>query len=161
MRSATLEMDGWETGMKFAAAHFIPGLASCSRIHGHNYAVSLKISGEISDHGIVLDFNIIKERVRMIASALDHRVLIPSSGDDVKITEQGNAVQVEFEGKRYVFPASEVVLLPVEHTSAEELASYIAESIRKAGILSPNIASLEVGVAEGRGQEAWFRLDLK
>jgi len=44
--TARLELDGWETGLKFAAAHFLPGVERCNRIHGHNYAVSVRIEGE-------------------------------------------------------------------------------------------------------------------
>ena len=36
---------------KFSAAHFLAGHPKCSRLHGHNYHVRVKLSGELDGKG--------------------------------------------------------------------------------------------------------------
>ena len=49
----------------FAAAHFLifPD-GSKERLHGHNYRVYVEIEGELSEHGLVIDFKLVKPVVK-------------------------------------------------------------------------------------------------
>jgi 6-pyruvoyltetrahydropterin/6-carboxytetrahydropterin synthase len=42
--------------LKFNCAHFIAFLGFRERLHGHNYTMSVRVSGEIGDDGYVIDF---------------------------------------------------------------------------------------------------------
>ncbi|MEF8836006.1 MAG: 6-carboxytetrahydropterin synthase, partial [Candidatus Thermoplasmatota archaeon] len=78
MRTIKLKLNGWEKSITFSASHILPGHKKCGRIHGHNYAIHVRISGEPSESGVVYDFLPIKEKLREIADRLDHRMLIAS-----------------------------------------------------------------------------------
>ena len=63
---------------RFEAAHFLPLVPEghkCARMHGHSYAITILIEGEIGERGWVMDFADIDEHVQPLVRALDHRVL--------------------------------------------------------------------------------------
>lgn len=46
---------------KFDAAHHLPGVPVCERIHGHTFQVEVSVSAkELNDKGMVIDFRDIK-----------------------------------------------------------------------------------------------------
>lgn len=156
-----IRLNGWETGIRFVAGHFLPAIEKCSRLHGHNYALLIEIEGEPTDDGIIVDFILVKNAAHSIVGDLDHRMLLPSKGSSMKVTSSGGEYTVEFKGKRYIFPSSDVATLPVRNISAEHLAQFFAAKLVESGIFGPNVTSVSVGVAEGRGQEAWARVDVR
>jgi 6-pyruvoyltetrahydropterin/6-carboxytetrahydropterin synthase len=150
-----ITLNGWETGIRFVAGHFLPSIEKCNRLHGHNYALLLEIEGETEEDGIVIDFTKVKEAAGQIVKKLDHRMLLPSGGSSMTVRASASSFNVQFNGKEYLFPVADVVVLPVDNVSAEKLASYFADELLGSGIFGENIKSIRVGVAEGRGQEAW------
>jgi len=58
----------------FAAAHSLrdyPG--NCSRLHGHNWGVEVKVQSEVLDEtGIAIDFREIKNQTKEVVERLDH-----------------------------------------------------------------------------------------
>jgi hypothetical protein len=72
-------------------------------------------------------------------------------------------VRVRYENEEFVFPAGDVAMLPIVHSSAEELARYIWEelvaALRRRGALD-EVAAVEVSVAEGPGQAAIFQREI-
>jgi 6-pyruvoyltetrahydropterin/6-carboxytetrahydropterin synthase len=64
---------------RFEAAHFLPHVPAghkCSRMHGHSYAVTVTIEGEVGlETGWVMDFAAIDEVISPIVRQLDHRIL--------------------------------------------------------------------------------------
>lgn len=69
----------FEVGIKtsFSAAHHLCGYpGSCADQHGHNWEVEVFLKGETLDEtGMLVDFRILKERVRAIIEQLDHKDL--------------------------------------------------------------------------------------
>jgi 6-pyruvoyltetrahydropterin/6-carboxytetrahydropterin synthase len=63
------------------------------------------------------------------------------------------------DGSRFSFPEADVALLPIVHTSAEELARYVLSRIRAElpDLERRGVRSIEVGVAEAPGQIAYCR----
>jgi len=61
----------------FSSAHNLRGYnGKCEEIHGHNFKVSVTVSGEkLDDIGLVIDFKILKEKANKIISRLDHKYL--------------------------------------------------------------------------------------
>jgi len=150
-----LELDGWELGITFSACHFLPGHSKCNRLHGHNYALHLKIEGEVGQDGMIFDFIVAKKMLRDMASELDHCVLMPSKSDVVRVEEAGESLEVHYGDKFYSFPKTDVVMVDIETVSAELLAGHILDKAIKSLELPPNIKSVSVGVDEGMGQGAW------
>ena len=149
-------IDGWDAGIKFSACHFIPGHDKCSRLHGHNYAIHAKIFGKQNDSGMVWDFITLKNAMRNIADELDHRVLIPGECKDIAI-DIGDDLKVSFDGKNYVFPLDDVVVMDIKLASAEELAGFILKRLVSQLEIPENVKAIEIGLDEGKGQGAWVR----
>ena len=148
-----IRLDGWRLNLTFDAAHFIADYSKCSRLHGHEYAVSMVIKGE-AKNGIIVDFVAVKNEIRKIIEELDHRVIIPTKGE-IEVKEEENEVEVRHKNKRFVFPKEDCALLPIQSSSAENLASYILKRFLASFQLPSNIEEIGIGVDEGYGQGAW------
>ncbi|HVO78335.1 MAG TPA: 6-pyruvoyl tetrahydropterin synthase family protein [Methanomassiliicoccales archaeon] len=149
-----LEIDGSKAGVRFSASHFIPGHPKCGRLHGHSYSVNLVLHGEKGERGMVLDFVPLKKTLREIADEFDHRVILPGNSRQIEL-KVGKEVEVLAKGKRYVFPAEDVVVIDAEESSAEEMARVILEMLLQRMDLPDNVSEVEVGVYEELGQSAW------
>jgi 6-pyruvoyltetrahydropterin/6-carboxytetrahydropterin synthase len=149
-----LEIDGEYAGIRFSACHFIAGHNKCGRLHGHTYVVSMKLHGEVGKDGMVMDFIPLKKELRSLADELDHRVLVPANSKRITVA-LGEEVFIKAEGKKYALPKEDVVLLPTEESSAEELCKYILDKVVELVDFPPNVKEIEVGVHEELGQSAW------
>jgi len=148
---------------KFSAAHFIAYPGFREALHGHNYQVGVRLAGELGASGYVLDFGVVKELTRAILGRLDERILIPMHSDCLRIEVASAQVEVAYQNDTFVFPRADVCLLPIVHSSAEELARYIWGELRQALAQRQalgGIEQMEVSVAEGPGQAAIYRESL-
>ncbi|MCL2147747.1 MAG: 6-pyruvoyl tetrahydropterin synthase family protein [Methanomassiliicoccaceae archaeon] len=150
-----IEIDGGHAGIGFSSCHFIPMHEKCSRLHGHSYAVRMRIEGETGADGMVMDFVVLKRRLREMAAEMDHKVLLPAASGIVRIEERDGSVEVSSCGKRYVFPAEDVLMLDIATTTAEEMARMMAERVVGETELPPTVRSVSIGLDEERGQTAW------
>jgi len=89
-------IDGWKSNVRFSSAHIIPEYEKCGRLHGHSYAVHVKIVGELDKKGIIFDFTQVKHIIKQIADGLDHKILIPEKSNIAKIGKQGKNVKIVF-----------------------------------------------------------------
>ena len=148
--------------LKFSAAHFIAYPGFRERLHGHNYRVSVGVAGSLGRQGYVVDFGVVKRIARRLCEQLDECLLIPVKSDCLRVHEDAASVIVRYENDEFRFPRSDVLLLPIVHSSAEELAQYLAGELRRAlaeeGI--GGLTAIEVGVEESFGQAAIFRLEV-
>jgi 6-pyruvoyltetrahydropterin/6-carboxytetrahydropterin synthase len=68
-----------ERSYRFEAAHFLPRVPEghkCARMHGHSYAVTVVVEGEVDpQRGWLMDFAEIDEHVMPLVRQLDHQVL--------------------------------------------------------------------------------------
>ena len=60
---------------------------------------------------------------------LDHYILISSQAKEIQIQEDNESIEVRTSSKRYVFPKSNINLLPLPATTSELLARYIHEKL--------------------------------
>jgi 6-pyruvoyltetrahydropterin/6-carboxytetrahydropterin synthase len=157
-----LELDGWKLGLRFSACHIIPEHGKCGRLHGHTYTIHSRVNGTLNEHGIVLDFEIIKNALREVITDLDHKLLMPTRNNKFRIQdEQQNEIKVLLGDKVYLFPKEDVILLEIESATAESLANYILKQLLKTMEIPANVSSLELGVDEGWGQGAWVSKNFK
>lgn len=119
-----------ESKVKFSACHFLKEHFKCSRLHGHNYYVSVELSGELDESFFVVDFMDLTQKLKEIIEPLDHYILIPTKADEIKIKKQDDSVEVMMPSKRYVFPLSDVCFLPLPATTSELLAKYIHDKLK-------------------------------
>lgn len=143
----------------FCSAHFITYDGhECEPLHGHNYRAAAALEGPLDENAYVFDFTRLKRTLRAVVDRLDHRMLLPTKSALIRVTQTGTEVQAAYRDKRYVFPASDVVLLPIPNTTAEMLAWWISQEIRQGlGGLPPGVTAIEVEVDESSGQRAFYR----
>ncbi len=120
-----------ESKVKFSASHFLKEHFKCSRLHGHNYYVSVEVSDDLDKNYFVVDFMELTETLKKIIEPMEHFVLIPTLSDDIKIKEEGDSVEILTPTKRYVLPREDVSFLPLPATTSELLAKYIHDELRK------------------------------
>ena len=148
--------------LRFSAAHFITYSGKCERLHGHNYGVLVEVEGTLNDDKLVFDFIALKRLTREICQRLNHRFLLPMLNPHLELVESLGAWEIRFQDKRYVFPLSDVVELPIDNSTAERLAEYICGELRKAlaAYNTLNLSSIMVGVEEAPTQMAYYRVSL-
>jgi len=121
----------------------------------------VRVEADLGPDGYVLDFGLVKRVAKALCDELDERVLLPERSECLTVAQAGDGIEVRTEqGDRFRFPARDVCLLPIAHSSAEELAAYLLARLRaalgaEAG--GRGLAGLEVGVAEAPGQAAYCR----
>ena len=152
--SSYIYIDGWKSNIRFSSAHIIPEYEKCGRLHGHTYAVHLKIEGIPDENGIIMDFSYVKDTLKKIVNKLDHMILIPEKSKAVKIEKENENVKINLLEKTYTFPINDCIFLPINSTSAENLSKFLMDQITKIISFPKNIESVEIGVDEGYGQGA-------
>ncbi|KAA0004372.1 MAG: 6-pyruvoyl tetrahydropterin synthase family protein [Thermoplasmata archaeon] len=150
-----VKVDGWRSHIVFSSAHFIPDYERCGRLHGHSYAIHAVVEGEADEMGIVIDFGELKRAMKKIADEIDHHMIVPEKGE-IEISRSNGEVEIIFGKKRYVFPEEDCIILPIDSSSAESLASYVLERIIEEMKMPENVREIEVGIDEGYGQGAWI-----
>jgi 6-pyruvoyl tetrahydropterin synthase/QueD family protein len=148
--------------LRFAAAHFISFGGRCERLHGHNYALSVELEGELTAGSWLFDFVELRGLVAGLCNELDHAFLLPTENEHLEVERAGGHYHVAFCDRRYVIPEADVRALPIDNTTAERLAEWLAA--RLGGELrsrrAANLSSLTVTVEEAPGQSASFTLPL-
>jgi 6-pyruvoyltetrahydropterin/6-carboxytetrahydropterin synthase len=128
-------------------------------LHGHNYRVQVKGEAPNLADDMVFDFLDIKPIVREVCDSLDHKLLIPKENKFLKIyTDKKNYIIETPDESIFSIPQSDTLLLPILNTSAERIAIYISDQIRKKVLEKFHYAfsSLEVEVEETPGQSAVY-----
>ena len=146
--------------LKFSSAHFVLfGNGKCETLHGHNYRAWVELEGSLQPSDYVLDFLVVKPLMKQVCELLDHKVMLPTENEDLRIDPGDSVVGVIYGNKQYSFPAEDVLLLPIHNTSAELLARYICGVLReeiKSQFGGGGVTAIKVGVQESFGQEASY-----
>ena len=148
--------------LKFAAAHMATLGDELEPLHGHNYIVRCRVEGDLTSDRWVIDFSKIKQYVRDTCDAIDHHFLLQTQSPHLEITQDPEGWTVAFGDRTYRFPAADVYPLPIENTTAELLAEWIAEQTieRLAAGGHANITRIAVDVEEMPGQSGGYARDL-
>jgi 6-pyruvoyltetrahydropterin/6-carboxytetrahydropterin synthase len=158
-----IEIDGWMAKLRFSACHFIPNHPKCGCLHGHTYAVSVRIEGEQKGE-FIIDFETVKGIVNRICDKLDHRVLIAEKDRRLLITKNDSvSIEIIESKKKYVLPFEDIMFLPTKSVSAEDLCKYFSLNLANALELgkADNITKIHVRVDEGIGQGAGCEHEMK
>jgi 6-pyruvoyltetrahydropterin/6-carboxytetrahydropterin synthase len=158
-----LRIDGWRKGIRFSSAHITPEHKKCGRLHGHTYAVHLRMRGKQDDFGIVLDFGIIDEVLRAITDDIDHLVLVPTKSNhysDLDVTDDEVTFRVidPYTGdpKTFHFPRQDCAMLDIPSTTAEDLCKWVYHEFMARTKFTTDTFYVEIGVDEGYGKGAWY-----
>lgn len=157
MSDASFRVRVTKDHLVFSAAHFITFNGNvCERLHGHNWRTAVELSGPLDENRYVFDFIALRDAMQKIVNELDHRVLLPTQHRQIRVQTDEREVTATFESRRWIFPREDCVLLPVENTTAEEIAAWIATRLRSVVSAQPgaNISKIQVEVEENFGQWA-------
>ncbi|MGC8515724.1 MAG: 6-pyruvoyl trahydropterin synthase family protein [Thermoplasmata archaeon] len=154
-----LKVNGWDTGLRFSAAHFIPSHDKCSRLHGHDYCIDITVEGS-DNGGFIIDFDILKQHAREVIYKMDHHVLVPSLQTSISYSLSDDSVNVSYNGKKHVFAKEDVFFVDVDVTSSEQMSAFILEKLASKLRRNKNISRLEVCLYEGPGQGACTSRDM-
>lgn len=149
--------------LRFAAAHMATFFGDCEPLHGHNYDLFVDIEGDLTEDAWVWDFGDLKRTTKAIADELDHKFILQLESPLLDIEEQPASWKISFGERSYVFPRSDVAALPIDNSTAERIAEWIA------GKLLPQLQSREggkfrkltVGVEEMPGQAGWYTVEVE
>ena len=159
-------MERWSVDLakehfKFSAAHFLifPD-GSAERLHGHNYRVFVELEAALSEHGLVLEFKAIKRVVRELIDRLDERFLVPGEHPVLRWSElASDELEVRYLERRYLMPREDALVLPINNTSSENLATYLGRELKE---LVPQrfpeveVLRLRLAVEESQGQRGVY-----
>ncbi len=145
--------------LTFCSGHFISYEGDrCERLHGHNYRATVEVEGDLDPNYYVFDFIALKHRTKLITDELDHHMLLATRNPLISVAEGPRSVHVRYREREWLFPREDCVLLPIENTTAELLARYIAQrlldDLRREYHFLPLV--LRVEVEENVGQSATY-----
>jgi 6-pyruvoyltetrahydropterin/6-carboxytetrahydropterin synthase len=147
--------------LKFSAAHFLifPNGES-ERLHGHNYRVFVDVSAGLTEHGLVIDFKMIKPLIRELCDQLDEHWLVPGEHPVLSCSRRGDGVtEVRYKDLYYAAPDGDVIVLPINNTSSENLATWFGRKLRELiaeRFPDIDIDTMRVAVEETSGQRGTY-----
>jgi 6-pyruvoyltetrahydropterin/6-carboxytetrahydropterin synthase len=145
----------------YSAAHFIilPS-GECEPLHGHNYRVAVEAGGPLDASGCVVDFGILLEIAKSALAEIDHAVLLPSRSKQIRVAAGDSEVEVRFDSRRWVLPRAECRLLPVESTTVELIAAYLANRVLEGFSAKgmPALTRLRIELEESPGCAAVYEI---
>lgn len=152
---------------KFNAAHFVAYHGFRERLHGHNYKLSIRLLGSrtLGQDGYVLDFGDLKAVAKKVCKQLNEYFLCPMHSDVISIQEDERGENIKLlcqDGAEFSFPKKDCAMLPIVHSTVEEIAIYcwgqILIGLDAKYLVRRGIHTMEVTCAEAIGQEAVFRM---
>jgi 6-pyruvoyltetrahydropterin/6-carboxytetrahydropterin synthase len=146
--------------LRFTAAHFIAFRGFREPLHGHTYQAQVTVSGPVGPDGYVVDFLVLRKIAEEECARLHFRTLLPQQSDCLTIEDRAEEVAVRCEdGTRFLFPRQDVCLLPIVHTSSEEIARYLLARLRERlhEVRGNSIQTIEVLIEDIPGQTAMCR----
>ncbi len=97
--------------------------------------------------------------MKRIVDELDHRMLLPLHNPLLQLQEEEDGIWVRYKERRFFFPRSDVVLLPIPNTTAEMLARHLCgrvkQELSQRGTLL--LTEIAIEVEESFGQSAIYR----
>jgi 6-pyruvoyltetrahydropterin/6-carboxytetrahydropterin synthase len=150
-----MEIELSDDSFCFPAAHLALHGSNCESMHGHTYAVTLRLSGALDASGMIADFHRVKDLMRRTVEPLRRRVLLPMQSETVRIEPAGDHVDVYCgSSKRYRVPRSDVAFLNVANTTTELLADYILGAAWPALMRWGSVRRATLSLSETPGQAA-------
>ncbi|CAN0275540.1 unnamed protein product, partial [Discosporangium mesarthrocarpum] len=108
---------------------------------------------QLCSDGYVIDFGMVKTTTRKVCKELNERFLCPMKSDVLLIDYNDKQLKISCQdGAEFLFPKDDCVLLPIVHSTAEELAHFIYTRLLRDFTLpflhSRGVTDIEVAVGE-------------
>lgn len=142
---------------KFSAAHYtIFSATERERLHGHNYAVSVRIVAPLGDNGLSADYNVYKTRIAALCATLDEYTLLAGDSPYQQVTGDDTCYHVAYGTQVMRFLRSDTLVLPIRNVTVEELSRYLLQLLVHE-CAADDLREIELCVASGPGQKACAR----
>lgn len=152
-RLTTIEIE--KQYLHFSSAHFtIFSATSRERLHGHNFRVAVRISGEVDENGLCFDYAVYKNALQDLCTRFDEYTLIAEKSPHLTITEDDDFFHITHNGITQPLLKTDTLLLPIRNVTIEELADYLLEEVLgdRNQVNELNIHRLEMRVSSGPQQ---------
>ena len=146
--------------LKFAASHmtvFRDGTKES--LHGHQYTPTLTSGVKDVSFKKTILFSEIKSAMKKIATLWDEKVLLATENPHFKLKSHSKkSIDFNLCGKQYLLPSDEIILLPVDNITCENLAKSYFEFLKMEldWLHDKNIRSVSVYIEESPGQGAAY-----
>jgi 6-pyruvoyl-tetrahydropterin synthase len=145
----------------FCAAHTGLHAGRFEPLHGHTYRLVLRLSGSMSDAGMVVDFGPVKTALRAVIAPLRGRTLLAAHAPGTALRRDDGRVCFGDREKHYELPAGDVTMLPLANTTTEELARYLLDQLTSQLLGLADVGWVELTLAEAPDVAAVVRRDLR
>jgi len=147
--------------LKFSSAHMtVFSDGTKERLHGHNYCTQVSLEFRDFNLSTMIPFSDVKLVMKKICDTWDEKFFLPMLCPFLEIKKQDSeSVDFKLCGKRYVMPADEVVMLPVDNITTESLAQQFSKNLLvtlRSTLEKKGVLKVEVKVEEITGQGASF-----
>ena len=146
--------------LRFAASHMATLGLILEPLHGHNYVVSCRVEGNLTEDNWVMDFSVLKRLVRTQCELLDHKFLLQMNSSQLSIEyeEESRSYIIGHSDRIYKIPAADVAALPIENSTAELIAEHITEGVISeiTALNVEHLTSITVEVEEMPGQSGIY-----
>ncbi len=147
-------------GFGFCAAHAGLHGGQFEPLHGHTFALTVRLRGDPGPDGMLADFSGIKAAMAAVITPLKRRTLMPGSAPGLRHWQEDGQMFVEGGARRYSLPADDVLVLAVPNTTTEAIAAYLADQLRPHLRGWPGVRAAEVTLAEAPDTAATVIIDL-
>ena len=149
--------------MKFSCAHFVAYDGFRELLHGHNYTAKLRLAGRLNPQdGYILDFGVVKAALKYCCKQLNEHLIVPMKSDVLKLTRNKEQLEIITQDNSFFsLPVIDCALLPIAHSTAEEIAEYLWNQVlREIGhnkLIHRHVQWMEIHVYERPSQGAVYR----
>lgn len=128
MRTTTIDL--FKEAMKFSAGHFtIFSATERENMHGHNFNVHVSITANILENGMCFDYGIYKKIITDLCKQWNEIFLLPAKSKYLKIEQDEKYVYAFFDGEKIPFLKRDVLILPIENTTIEDLSELMLSKL--------------------------------
>ncbi len=145
----------FKENMHFPAGHFtIFSATERECLHGHNFSVYVALTARLGSNGMAFDYDIYKDRIRLLCKEISHTFLLPADSPYLRIEDKQNYYHVHFHDEMIPFLKRDVTILPLRNITVEELAFWFVERLTEKSdqLAEHQIMAVTAKVFSGPGQ---------
>jgi 6-pyruvoyl-tetrahydropterin synthase len=128
---------------------------------GESWLLDIQLAGSLNEEGMVLDFGLVKKRVReYVDQFIDHCLLVPTRADGCVIDDHGDRLVIDFalnsgEAIHHASVTSAVALIDAEEISTDSVRENIIEALKQE--IPDNVHHLDIQLYPEPGLDAFYR----
>ena len=142
---------------KISCGHFtILNSKKRENLHGHDYFLSFRLHYSREEF---VDYADIKNEIEGVCSIYDEKILLPDRSKHLQINSQGVNIEARFLTDFFSFPEADVLRLPIENITIEELCRFLFEQIVNKKFVQRYHVRMARLKIENNGQASYFGMD--